>query len=125
MHLLAALIVAVTPGIRTPTGNITCFVSHGTLHCQIAQSAYRRQLQQQCTAKVSLDWVGFEVGPAERARPTCSGGALFDTPPKFQTLAYGRVWSIDAITCTSRVTALTCTARGHGIVISRQSWRGW
>ena len=33
MPLLVAAILAFTPGIRTPTGNVSCFVSHRVLHC--------------------------------------------------------------------------------------------
>jgi hypothetical protein len=39
-------------------------------------------------------------------------------------LAYGRTWQRGPITCTSRVTGLTCrNARGHGFFLSRESWR--
>lgn len=125
MPLLAAAILAFTPGIRTPSGNIACFVSHGILHCEIAQAAYRPRLQQRCLARESLDWHGFEVAAAERGRVTCSGGILYDTPPRYRTLAYGAVRRIGAIRCTSRITGLTCTAGMHGLLISRQSWRAW
>lgn len=125
MHLLAAFIVAFTPGIKTPSGNITCFVSRGTLRCEIAQASYRSQLQRACHAQASLDWHGFEVSPSERGVRTCSGGALYDAPPRYRTLAYGRTWRIGSVTCTSRITGLTCRAGAHGLFISRASWRGW
>jgi hypothetical protein len=120
-----AVLLAAVLGIVTPSGNITCFPLRGTLHCQIAQSAYQRRLQDWCTKRASLDWVGFEVSRTERAVPTCSGGALTESPPRFRPLAYGHTWRMGGISCTSRVTGLTCTAGRHGIVISRQSWRGW
>jgi hypothetical protein len=125
VHLLAAAILAFTPGIKTPSGNISCFASHGTLHCEIAQASYRPRLQRACLSRASLDWHGFELSPTERGTTTCSGGVLYDTPPRYRTLAYGRTWRSGAITCTSRVTGLTCSARGHGMFISRASWRGW
>ena len=125
MPFIAALVLAVTPGIRTPSGNIPCFVSHGTLHCQIAQASYRTQLQRQCMTRATLDWHGFELGVAQKAAPTCSGGVLYGSPPRYRTLAYGTTWHRAPFTCTSRVTGLTCTAGAHGLFISRQTWRGW
>ena len=120
-----ALLVALVLGIATPSGNIKCFVGHGTLHCQIAQAAYRPQLQRACLSHASLDWHGFELSATERGTTTCSGGVLYDTPPRYRTLAYGLRWRDGAFTCTSRVTGLTCTAGSHGLFISRASWRGW
>lgn len=125
MHLLAAAVLAFTPGIRTPSKNITCFVSHATLHCQIAVAAYRDKLQSLCMKDASLDWHGFEVSTIARATPTCSGGILYDSPPRYHVLAYGASWRVGAITCTSRITGLTCTAGKHGLFVSRASWRGW
>jgi eukaryotic-like serine/threonine-protein kinase len=124
MPLLAALVLALTPGIRTPSGNIACFVSHGTLRCQIAQAAYRPQLQRQCLTRASLDWHGFELSRTEGGRPSCSGGILTG-PPSYRTLAYGSSRNAGDVTCTSRITGLTCTIGGHGLFISRASWRGW
>ncbi|HZQ88554.1 MAG TPA: hypothetical protein VFA42_00950 [Gaiellaceae bacterium] len=122
---MAALVVAFTPGIRTPSGNISCFVSHRTLHCAIVQAAYRPRLRQLCAEHTTVDWHGFELSPTERGTPTCSGGILYESPPRYHTLAYGLVWRIGGITCTSRITGLTCTAGAHGLFISRASWRGW
>jgi hypothetical protein len=124
MAFLAALVLAFTPGIRTPSGNIDCFVSHGTLRCQIAQADYRVQLQRQCLTRASLDWHGFELSRTERGTPSCSGGVI-PGPPRYRTLAYGRTWHAGGVTCTSRITGLTCTTGGHGLFISRASWRGW
>jgi hypothetical protein len=120
-----AILLAAVLGIATPSRNITCFPLRGTLHCQIAETSYRRAVQAYCTKTAHLDWVGFEVGPAERGVPTCSGGALTEYPPTFSTLAYGRTWRSGSISCISRVTGLTCTAGTHGLFISRASWRGW
>ena len=46
--------------------------------------------------------------------------------PTYVTLAYGKTWHFKAFTCTSRFTGLTCTNRaGHGLFLSRESWRAW
>jgi hypothetical protein len=53
------------------------------------------------------------------------GGASGDHPV-YRTLAYGESWQRGPFTCTSRVTGVTCRNRtGHGLFISRQTYRSW
>jgi hypothetical protein len=116
MLLLATVLAAVTPGIRTPTGNIACFVSHRVLHCEIRSAAYRPR----CT---DLDWHGWEMTARGRVQITCSGGILYDTPPHYVTLAYGRSWHVGPFTCVSRRTGMSCrNLAGHALFVSRDSW---
>ena len=116
MHLLIAAIVALAPGIRTPSGNISCFVSHGVLHCAIRSASYRPRC-------VDLDWHGWELSARGRVEVTCSGGILYDSPPRYRTLAYGDTWRSGAFSCTSRRTGLTCrNAAAHSLFVSRESW---
>ena len=65
----------------------------------------------------------------EGASPSCSGGVLYDIgrdTPTFVVLAYGHTWHSHGFTCTSRVTGLTCTnGHGHGLFLSRESYRVW
>jgi hypothetical protein len=119
VHLLVAAVLVLTPGIRTPTGNIGCFVSHAVLHCEIRSAAYHPRC-------VDLDWHGFELRARGRAQVTCAGGILYDEKPVYRTLAYGRAWRVDTFTCISRRIGLTCRSRtGHGLFVSRQSYRLW
>jgi hypothetical protein len=120
------------PGVVTPSGNIHCFyvpARPAHLLCDIHRAAYTRELQARCMARDGLDWHGWEVYATRRAQPVCSGGILYNSnknKPVFRTLAYGKTWRFAAFICTSRVTGLTCTtSKGHGILISRVSWRGW
>jgi hypothetical protein len=143
---LAAAALAVTataaapkpiPGIRSPSGNIRCLYvppPHGStvsvLLCSIAHSSYGAELQHQCSAMpAGVDWHGFELTPARKGAVTCSGGILYDPSterPTYSTLAYGKIWQPGPYTCVSRVTGVTCTtAHGHGVFISRQSWRAF
>lgn len=116
MLLLATALVAVTPGIRTPTGNIDCFVSHRVLHCAIRSAAYHPRC-------ADLDWHGWELTARGRVEITCSGGVLYDTPPRFVTLAYGRTWRSGPFTCVSRRVGLSCrNLAGHSLFVSRDSW---
>ena len=121
------------PGIRTPSGNISCFYVPGrpsVLHCQIEKADYSAKLVAYCgQPRIGVDWAGFSLGPRTKGSVSCSGGVLYspDTQrPVFTTLGYGRTWRQGAFTCTSRITGLTCENRaGHGLFISRESWRGW
>jgi hypothetical protein len=114
--LLAALVLAATPGLRTPSGNISCFVSHRVLHCAIRSADYRIRC-------ADLDWRGWELTATGRVEITCSGGVLYDNPPVYRTLAYGRTRRIGAFTCSSQRVGLTCrNAAGRTLFVSRQRW---
>jgi hypothetical protein len=143
---LAAAALAVTataaapkpiPGIRSPSGNIRCLYvppphrsTVSILRCSIAHASYAAELQHQCSAMpAGVDWHGFELTAARKGAVTCSGGILYDPSterPTYSTLAYGKTWRHGPYTCVSRVTGVTCTTtRGHGLFISRQSWRAF
>ena len=123
------------PGIRSPSGNIRCLYvppPHGStvsvLYCSIQRADYATELQHQCSAMpAGVDWHGFELAATRRGAVTCSGGILYDPSterPVYSTLAYGATWRHGAYTCVSRRTGITCeNMRGHGLFISRQSWR--
>jgi Family of unknown function (DUF6636) len=125
------------PGIRSPSRNIRClFVpappggSSPNLLCSIGQADYSAALQHRCaTEPAGLDWHGFELPATRKGGVTCSGGILYDPStqrPTYSTLPYGKTWRHGPFTCTSRVTGVTCTnTGGHGLFISRQSWRAY
>jgi hypothetical protein len=71
MGFVVAAVIALTPGIRTPTGNVSCFVSHHVLHCQLRHADYRPRC-------ADIDWHGFELAARGGPRVTCSGGILYD-----------------------------------------------
>lgn len=118
------------PGVVSPSGNLSCFyvpVAH--LLCDVKHGAYLTRLQDACQARSGLDWHGFTLPATKPATFNCTGGILYDVGrdrPALVTLAYGRTWRFGAFTCVSRITGLTCTSRyGHGLFLSRQSWRAW
>ena len=129
------------PGFRSPSGNISCLLVPGarwpggtrgaaTLLCAIARSDYGRRLQDRCIRPpTELDWHGFELDAARKGRVVCSGGILYDPDterPVYTTLPYGRTWRHASFTCASSRAGVTCRNRsGHGLFVSRQSWRAW
>jgi hypothetical protein len=123
------------PGVRTPSKNITCFyvpqrpTLHGNLLCNIKQAVYTRALQGRCIAPpTGLDWHGFTLSDTKRGEVLCAGGIMYDArdTPTFVRLPYGKTWRFRGFSCTSRVMGLTCrNAAGHGLFLSRESWRAW
>jgi hypothetical protein len=122
------------PGIRSPTGNISCFLVSGgpdLLLCSIAHSSYATALQARCMRPngSGVDWHGFALRPAKRGELNCTGGILYDSGkyrPLYVTLPYGKSWHRAAFSCDSRRTGVTCTnAAGHGIFVSREKYRTW
>jgi hypothetical protein len=131
MHILIAFLAAL-PGVVTPTGNIHCFyvpAKPAHLLCDIHNAAYSRREQDGCQARTGLDWHGWQLSATRRATTTCTGGILYNSnrnKPVYRRLPYGSTWHFAAFTCTSRITGLTCTtSQGHGLFLSRQSWRAW
>jgi hypothetical protein len=126
--VVVALAAAALPGLKSPSGNIRCAALPTVLHCDVAHAAYARQLQRRCQAVAGVDWHGFELTRSRRGGFVCSGGIWYagGRPPRYVTLPYGRTWRYRAFACRSRVTGVTCTSRGgHGLFISRASWRAW
>jgi len=130
-----AVAKTVLPGFHSPSGNITCVyvprAGGGTLRCEIAHADYARTLQTRCMGPTGagVDWRGFELGDAARGEVTCSGGILYNPGtqrPAYVNLPYGRTWRHGVFTCASRTSGVTCRNRsGHGLFLSRQTWRVW
>jgi hypothetical protein len=73
-----------------------------------------------------VDWHGFTLGAGQKGLVSCSGGILYTGRPSYAALRYGKSWRQGAFSCSSSVAGVTCTSRsGHGLSLSRQSWRAW
>ena len=126
------------PGFRSPSGNISCLYipsaalgsgtgrTPATILCKLAHADYAKALQTGCKG---LDWRGFSLPAARKGAVNCSGGILYNPTtqhPSYITLAYGRTWRQKMFSCTSAVDGVNCSnPRGHGMFISRQTWRTW
>lgn len=118
-------------GFRSPSGNIKCYYnpnglsSRGyspALRCSLEHADYAVTLQRRCEVG---DWHGFTLTRTRKPLLFCPGGASGDHPA-YTTLAYGTSWQRGPFACTSRVTGVTCRNRtGHGLFISRQTYRSW
>jgi hypothetical protein len=131
---VSAASASILPGFKSPSGNISCFLVPGhpsVLRCSIAHSAYAQALQAQCIKPdgSGVDWHGFELPGTGKGAVTCTGGILYNPAkqhPRYVTLAYGHTWRVGVFTCASKVSGVTCRNRlGHGLSISRLSWRAW
>jgi hypothetical protein len=130
LALASSAEAATVPGFRSPSGNISCaYVAHpGILFCNIEQSSYHQTLQDRCMRPdgSGVDWHGFELGAARKGQVTCSGGLLVMGTVHYVRVPYGASWRRGTIACASRVTGVTCrNAAGHGVFVSRESWRVW
>lgn len=134
----AATVDAATtiPGFRSPSGNISCLLipssrSSSMLLCDLARADYSARLQAHCLGPNGggVDWHGFTLTATRKGALNCSGGILYNPTterPSYVTLPYGASWHRGAFTCSSRTTGVTCRSRaGHGLFVSRQSWRLW
>ena len=131
------------PGFRSPSGNISCLFIPSTpldsgsgrtpaiMLCKLAHADYAKTLQARCMGPTGagVDWHGFLLPAARKGAVNCSGGILYDPTkqhPSYVTLAYGKTWRQKMFSCTSKVTGVSCSnPSGHGIFISRQTWRTW
>ena len=122
-----AAATAVVVQFRTPSGNIGCIFSAGlagdvvpTVRCDIRS---RLRPEPHRPASCPGDY-GDSIQVTRRGRATlvCHGDTTLD--PHARAIAYGHSWRRDGITCTSRVTGLTCAnPAGHGFFLSRERWR--
>jgi hypothetical protein len=121
------------PGFRSPSGNISCLFipssgsgTTATILCKLAHADYAQALQAGCKG---LDWHGFLLPAARKGAVNCSGGILYNPTtqhPTYITLAYGKTWRQKMLTCTSQINGVNCSnPHGHGMLISRQTWRTW
>jgi hypothetical protein len=105
------------PGLRTPSGNIVCAFSGGSIRCDIRSGLHRLPPRPR---DCDVDWgQGFTLRKRGRAAIVCAGDTVLalDVP----TLRYGRTWRRGGITCVSRSVGLRChNADGRGFFLSRE-----
>jgi hypothetical protein len=137
LGIAAPASAATLPGFRSPSGNISCLFipsasgAPATILCKLAHSDYAKALQARCMGSTGagVDWHGFLLPAARKGTVICSGGILYNPTtqhPSYITLAYGKTWRQKMFSCTSQVNGVNCSnPHGHGMFISRQTWRTW
>ncbi len=121
------------PGFRSPSKNITCLLltdKPESLTCGIGQADYTQKLRHYCASPpFGVDWAGFSLGQNGKGLIACTGGTLYDPGtehPHYVVLAYGTSWKQSSFSCSSETTGVTCTnGHGHGVFLSRASYRTW
>jgi uncharacterized protein DUF6636 len=125
--LAAAAAAAASPlhskTFRTPSRNIGCaYYDASITGTAIFRCDLLSGLHPEPARRCEGDWTGASMSLRGRAGPTCAGDTVYDR--RAPILAYGRVWSRAGLTCTSRMTGLTCRNRdGHGFFLARERWR--
>lgn len=124
--LLAALVGAPGAGaasltaFQSPSKNIGCVLDATSVRCDIAKHDWRSPRK---PASCDLDYGGGTAisSTGRRGSFVCAGDTTLGAG---KVLAYGRSLRRGRLTCTSRVSGMTCTnRRGHGFRLSRGSYR--
>jgi hypothetical protein len=130
--LLAAAAVALSPryaraqdqqGFKMPSNNTFCVLEQGDgggvdLRCDLNQITDKGLPRPKGCPLSYGD--AFVINPTGAAIPLCHGDTVAN--PDLPPLAYGAVWRVNAFTCKSATTGVTCTnASGHGFSLSREA----
>ena len=121
--LVPAASAASPNAFRLPSGNIGCIYSdasvtgRASLRCDV-----RFGLRPVPRARCEQDWTGIVFPTASKPRPECAGDTAID--PRARVIPYGGRWTRGGYTCLSQRIGLRCTrSNGHGLFLSRSSWR--
>jgi len=122
--LLVPAVSAASPNaFRLPSGNIGCIYSdasvtgRASLRCDV-----RFGLRPVPRARCEQDWTGIVFPTASKPRSECAGDTAIDS--RARVIPYGGRWTRGGYTCLSQRIGLRCTrSNGHGLFLSRSSWR--
>ena len=106
-------------GFQTPSGNMMCLYSGGSLRCDISKTTNRPPPKPK---DCPVDWGNaFELPSKGGAKRLCYGDTIMGNYP---TLAYGAKWSKNGLTCESEKTGLTCSNQSsNGFSLSKAQQR--
>jgi hypothetical protein len=100
---------------RTPSHNIICNLSPGTVRCDIARKTWTPPPK---PATCEGDWANGLYISAGKPGLTCAGDTLIGAAK--QTLDYGQALRSGTVTCNSESNGLTCTDEktAHGFKLA-------
>ncbi|MGE5407945.1 MAG: DUF6636 domain-containing protein [Syntrophothermus sp.] len=117
---VAAPAASALQGFQSPSRNIGCVISAGSVRCDIAKKSWKPPPK---PANCPLDF-GFAIGLGKhhRARFLCAGDTALGMGP---VLGYGSSIRRGRFRCASRTDGVRCVnlRNGHGFFISRQRYR--
>jgi hypothetical protein len=112
--------VALT-SFQTPSGNIGCQADSSVTRCDIKERTWAPPPK---PAGCDFDWgQGIEMSGSDNPTFVCAGDTALDTTAT--VLTYGQRTRQGSTICDSEQAGLTCTntATGHGLFMSRDSYR--
>jgi hypothetical protein len=109
---------------KSPSGNIVCSLDIDTLECGIA-SGLNPQPDPPCGGGAAHKVLFTVPNRAPIASTGCEEQPFpLGAAPSAPVLDYGKSWTAGGFSCTSAMSGVTCrSANGHGLFLSRESWR--
>ena len=107
---------------RLPSGNIGCIYSDASVtgHAWLRFDV-RFGLKPAPRRPCELDWTGIVFPTGAKPKAECAGDTAIDS--RARVIPYGGKWTRGGYTCWSQRVGLRCTRNGHGLFLSRTSWR--
>lgn len=107
-------------GFTSPSGNIGCILSDGTVRCDVAERDWAPPPRPSDCPDFTDHGQGITLGTTGRASFVCAGDTTLGSGPG---LPYGQFEAGGGVSCTSEPSGMRCSnSDGHGFTISRQDY---
>ncbi|MCK5756621.1 MAG: hypothetical protein KAH46_28340 [Mycobacterium sp.] len=107
-------------GFTSPSGNIGCILSDGTVRCDVAERDWAPPPRPSDCPDFTDYGQGITLGTTGRASFVCAGDTALGSGP---ALPYGQFEAGGGVSCTSEPSGMRCSnSDGHGFTISRQDY---
>ena len=107
-------------GFTSPSGNIGCILSDGTVRCDVGERDWAPPPRPSDCPDFTDYGQGITLGTTGRASFVCAGDTALGSGP---ALPYGQFEAGGGVSCTSEPSGMRCSnSDGHGFTISRQAY---
>ncbi|WP_425003875.1 DUF6636 domain-containing protein [Mycolicibacterium sp. S3B2] len=107
-------------GFTSPSGNIGCILSDGTVRCDVAERDWAPPPRPSDCPDFTDYGQGITLDTTGPASFVCAGDTALGSGP---TLPYGQFEAGGGVSCTSEPSGMRCSnSDGHGFTISRQDY---